>query len=173
MERSTPRLILLPWTDKWADDFALLCADARVMEHILGGKTLVRDEANSRSRKYSEWWRSFGHGPWAALERSSGEFVGRIGLNLLEDWSGRDKWEVAWMLRPEYWGRGLATEGAVAAIEFGFSATDLERIISVTLPNNLASRRVMEKAGLVYQGTLEWRGAEVVWYAIDKPGPPP
>lgn len=64
---------------------------------------------------------------------------------------------------------GLATDGATAGIQLGFRDGGLDRIISVTASNNRASRRVMERAGLSYQGSLTWRSADVVWYAIDRP----
>lgn len=94
--------------------------------------------------------------------------VGRIGLNLLTDWPGPDRWEVGFELAPGYWGRGLAAEGARAAISFGWARTQLARIISVTAAGHSASRRVMEKCGMTFQAELAFRGAQVAWYAIDR-----
>jgi RimJ/RimL family protein N-acetyltransferase len=112
--------------------------------------------------------REHGDGPWAAFEKESGRWLGRIGLNLLADWPGPHKWEVGYELDPDFWGRGLATEGALATVRFGFDVAKLDRIISVTVPANRASRRVMEKCGLTRQGEVEWRETAVVWYAIDR-----
>jgi len=77
---------------------------------------------------------------------------------------------VGFELHKAWWGRGLATEGALAALRFGFEQHSLERIISVTAAAHAAARRVMEKAGLTYQGTRYWLSPEVpvVWYAIDR-----
>ena len=72
------------------------------------------------------------------------------------------------LLDRSYWGRGLATEGAVTSLRYGFEGLGLERIISITKPANLASRRVMEKAGLTLRGETRWRGVDVVWYTIDR-----
>jgi RimJ/RimL family protein N-acetyltransferase len=74
--------------------------------------------------------------------------VGRIGLNELPDWPGPHRVEVGWELDPACWGRGLATEGGLAGVGYGFGVVGLERIISVTVPANRASWRVMEKAGM-------------------------
>jgi len=67
-------------------------------------------------------------------------------------------------------GPGPGHEGALVALGFGFTEHRLERIIGVTAPWNMAARRVMEKAGLTYQGTRHWMSKEiaVVWYAIDR-----
>lgn len=68
-------------------------------------------------------------------------------------------------------GRSLATEGAHAALAFGFEQHGLERIISITAAAHTATRRVMERAGLTYRGTRTWMNPDVlvVWYAIDRP----
>ncbi len=106
---------------------------------------------------------------WAAEEKATGAVIGRIGLLYHDDWPvGEHKTEVGWLLDRSRWGKGLATEGALASIRYGFEELGLERIISIALPANLASRRVMEKAGLTLRGEARWRGFEVVWYGIDR-----
>jgi RimJ/RimL family protein N-acetyltransferase len=84
-----------------------------------------------------------------------------------EDWPGPDKFEVDYELDPAWWGRGLATEGTQAALRYGFMEHGLPRIIGATDPGHAASRRVMEKCGLSYQGELEFRDARIVWYTLD------
>jgi RimJ/RimL family protein N-acetyltransferase len=66
------------------------------------------------------------------------------------------------------WGRGLATEGARAALAYGFEVVGLERIISTARADNAASRRVMDKCGLVFQEEFTHKGVLVAWYAIDR-----
>lgn len=110
-------------------------------------------------------WRQNGYGPWAAIDRTTGAWIGRVGLDELDDWPGPDRVEVGFELRRRWWGQGLATEATVAALEFGFEAHRIERIISVTPAAHTAARRVMEKAGLAYQGTRHWLSPDVpvVW----------
>ena len=69
-------------------------------------------------------------GPWAAIEKATGRWVGRIGLDELPHWPGPHKIEVGWELHREFWGRGLATEGGRAGVRYGFETVGLERIIS-------------------------------------------
>ena len=59
--------------------------------------------------------------------------------------------EIGWRLAAEYWGRGYATEGARAALAFGFGPLGLAEIVSYTVPANLRSRRVMEKIGMTHR----------------------
>ena len=165
----TERLRLAPWSDDYLDEFAALCADAEAMHFISRGKPLSRAAIEDILSRTRSMWQEYGFGPWAAIEKSSGRWVGRIGLNLLKDWPGRDKWEVGYELLPEFWGRGLATEGARRTVRFAWERTPLNRIISVTVPGHLSSRRVMENCGLAFQEEVIWRGTAVVWYAIDRP----
>jgi RimJ/RimL family protein N-acetyltransferase len=58
--------------------------------------------------------------------------------------------EVGWRLDPDYWGRGFATEGGRAALDFGFHVLGLDEIVSICEPENVASSRVMERLGMVH-----------------------
>ena len=120
------------------------------------------------SARTLEQWKRNGYGPWAAIEKQTGRWAGRIGLDELPDWPGPHKVEVGWELHREFWGRGLATEGGWAGVRYGFETVGLARIISVTMAANAASRRVMDKCGLRFQGELPMAGTVVAWYAIDR-----
>ena len=165
----TERLLLVPWADAYFDDFARICSQPEVMRFVSRGKPLPRDVIEDIHNRTLSMWDVHGFGPWAAFERQTGLWVGRIGLNLLRDWPRDDKWEVGYELDQPFWGRGYATEGARRTVRYGWDRTDLNRIISVTTPDNLASRRVMEKSGLKFQAEVPFRGTTVVWYAIDRP----
>jgi len=169
-EAETERLLLLPWSDDYFDDFARVGQDPEAMRFISHGQPLPQEVIRSITQRTLAMWDQYGYGPWAAHDKQTGRWVGRIGLNLLADWPGPDKWEVGFELAPEYWGRGLATEGAREAIRYGWAKTALTRIISVTDARHRASRRVMEKCGLAFQAEVTFREAEVAWYAIDRPG---
>ncbi len=171
-ETETDRLRLLPWNGDYDGEFVRLCRDPHVMHFISGGTPLPGEMINSITQRSRALWDEYGYGPWAALDKQSGRWVGRIGLNLLRDWPGPDKWEVGFELAPQHWGHGLATEGARAAIDFGWTQTPLARIISATAAGHRASRRVMEKCGLTFQAEMTFRKSLVAWYAIDRPAGP-
>jgi ribosomal-protein-alanine N-acetyltransferase len=97
-----------------------------------------------------EHWHRHGFGLWLLRDRESGEMVGRGGLMLTEV-DGVTLTEVAWAITPDRWGEGLATELARASLEVAFERLQLEEVVAMALRDNVASRRVMEKAGLVYE----------------------
>ncbi len=64
--------------------------------------------------------------------------------------------EIGWRLRASYWGQGLATEGAHAALQYAREICKLRQVVAITAPANLPSRRVMEKIGLTYRPELDF-----------------
>jgi RimJ/RimL family protein N-acetyltransferase len=144
-----------------------MCADPEVMRHF--PYVLTREESEAQVGRFVRHWDEHGFGLWAVEEKASGAFIGFVGLQYNEEWSeGEHKTEVGWRLDRACWSRGLATEGARASLGYGFEVLELERIISFTVPENAASRRVMEKCDLVQRGEARWRGLDHVWYAIDR-----
>ena len=166
-EVETARLLLRRWREEDLEPYARICADAEVMRYLPG--TMTREQSEEQAARFVRHWEERGFGLWAVEEKTSGAFIGFIGLIRHDDWpEGEHKTEFGWRLDRRFWGRGLATEGAGASVRYGFEELGLERIISITTPNNVASRRVMEKTGLSLRGETRWRGHDVVWYAMDR-----
>jgi len=162
----TDQLLLRPWREEDGVELQRLWSDPAVK----GGRNLPPDRIASIAESSLRQWRVNEFGPWAAIHKATGSWIGKIGLDELDDWPDASKIEVGFELHKAWWGRGLATAGALAALRSGFEQHGLERIISVTAAAHAAARRVMEKAGLTYGGTRYWMNPEVpvVWYAIDR-----
>lgn len=143
------------------DDYARLCADPEVVRYI--GHPFSRAEAWLQIATTLGHWRLRGYGMWAVEERSSGRLIGRIGLYEPEGWPGC---ELGWMLARPFWGRGLSTEGARAALGFAFSVLDRRHVISLIRPENMASIRVAEKLGERLEGRSHALGVEALVYGI-------
>jgi RimJ/RimL family protein N-acetyltransferase len=97
------------------------------------------------------------------FERATGAFVGRIGPWFPEGWPGL---EVGWSLISDYWGRGYATEAAMASIDFAFRELGQEQVISLILPENTASVAVAIRCGERRIGETELSVAEGKTIAI-------
>jgi RimJ/RimL family protein N-acetyltransferase len=163
----TPRLRLREWRFEDVEPLAEINAHPEVSP-MLGGP-LDREGTEWQVAAMVAGWELDGFGLWAVEEKESRRFVGRIGLTRQVDFGPEpDPVEVGWTLHPDVWGRGLATEGAVEALRFGFEDAGLGRVVSMTLPHNVRSRRVMEKLGLTLVGQTFWREHDHVWYAIDR-----
>jgi RimJ/RimL family protein N-acetyltransferase len=93
----------------------------------------------------------YGFGLWAAELRATRHFTGFIGLNIPTFESHFTPCvEIGWRLAAEFWGRGLATEGARAVLDYAFTALSLPEIVAFTVPANHRSRRVMEKLSMTH-----------------------
>jgi 3-dehydroquinate dehydratase / shikimate dehydrogenase len=150
MTISTKRLILRPWTEEDLEPFAQLNADARVREYFPG--LLSRQESDASVKLVSEHIQRCGWGFWAASLLETGEFIGFIGLEDVCFSAPFNKSvpavEIGWRLAFNHWGKGYATEGALAALKYGYETLGLQEIVSFTAVANERSRHVMEKIGM-------------------------
>lgn len=146
---TTERLLLRRWREADRLPFQRLNADPRVMEFMPGLLSPeASDELIGRIKAHFE---QHGFGPFAAEFREDGAFLGYIGLYVPTfDAAFMPAVEIAWRLGADYWGRGLATEGARAVVRHAFAELELASLVSFTVPENLRSRRVMEKLGMVH-----------------------
>ena len=173
----TERLVLRRFTGADADDLFDLDGDPEVMRFLTGGKPTSRDEIREKTlpRFLGYYERFAGFGFWAAVEKPTGEFLGWFGLHPPES-GDLDEVELGYRLRRSVWGKGYATEGSRALIHKGFTDLGVRRVVAQTMAVNTASRRVMEKAGLMHVRTFypEWpdpiEGSEQgeVEYALTK-----
>jgi ribosomal-protein-alanine N-acetyltransferase len=166
----TSRLTLRPFTEDDAAAHAALYADPGVTRYLPGGPfapdAVAARSARSRAR-FTEHWAEHGWGVWAVVERTTGELIGHCGLNHMPESTDI---EVLYALARATWGRGLATEAAEAALAHGFGPVGLPRIIAVTKPENVASRRVMERLGMAYEGERDAFGMHLACYALSRDG---
>ncbi len=106
---------------------------------------------------------------WATLERSTGRLIGRCGL-LPQSLGGRDEVEIAYLIARSHWRLGLATEAALAIRDHGFGPLGLPRLVSIIHRDNLASRRVAEKAGMKAERIVQFMNHRCWLYATERPG---
>jgi len=144
----TERLHLRPWSPDDLDELAAVFAEPEVWRYPFG-RGFSQLESEQFLDRQLEHWTANGFGSWAAKLKANGRLIGYIGLSI-PSWLPQvlPAVEVGWRLHPDYWGRGLATEGGRAGLRHGFETLELDRIISIFTPDNVASGRVMEKLGM-------------------------
>lgn len=148
----TDRLILRPFTLNDLDGLAAMVANPDVMEFLaVDGKPMPRFGAWQSLCATVGHWELRGYGMFAVIERASGEFVGRVGPWLPEDWPGL---ELGWSLRREFWGKGYATEAAAKCLDHIFGELNQPEVISLIRPGNVRSVRVAERLGMQLTGEV-------------------
>jgi RimJ/RimL family protein N-acetyltransferase len=156
----TARLRLEPIGAAHRAALRAMVADPRVGAMLGGVRTAA--ESDAILERHIAAWERDGFGLWAMLDRRTGAFTGRGGL-IPQHVDGRDEVEVGWSVVPERWNQGLATEMGEAAVALA-PALGLSHLISLTLPHNHASRRVMEKLGFGYERDVQHAGLPHVVY---------
>jgi RimJ/RimL family protein N-acetyltransferase len=155
----TQRLLLRRFTNGDIDNLVNLDADPDVMRFISGGKPTPRAviEEETLPAFLGYYSRFAGYGFWAVVEKSTGQFLGWFHFRPPHG-GPLDEAELGYRLHKRAWGKGYATEGAVALMRKGFTEHDVKRVVAFTMVVHTASRRVMEKAGLRLVRTFhqEW-----------------
>jgi RimJ/RimL family protein N-acetyltransferase len=162
----TERLRIRPFEpERDAGPLHELWGDAEAMQFIPGGVKTSVDETRDRLETLRARGRR-GWGFWAIEERESGRPVGGVGLFPL-NWEGPEI-ELAYHVVPSAWNLGYASEAATAALAAAWD-TGLDHVVAVAMPGNVASRRVMEKLGMSFEGSTRYRDFDVVRYSIERP----
>jgi RimJ/RimL family protein N-acetyltransferase len=144
----TARLILRPPLEEDLDGLAEMMADEETARFV-GGEQ-ARAGAWRQLAAFAGSWALRGYGMFSVIEKASGRWVGRLGPWRPEEWPGP---EVGWGLTRAAWGRGYATEGAAATIDWAFDALDWDEVIHCISPANAASARVAERLGSRRRGS--------------------
>ncbi|MFN8406759.1 MAG: GNAT family N-acetyltransferase [Sphingobacteriaceae bacterium] len=144
----TERLLLRTWQESDELPYLRINQDPKVIEFLPGSLTMeqVREFMSHENEQYY----TKGYTLWAACLKETQELIGFIGLDYT-DWPGVDFTpfvDIGWRLGTQYWGKGYATEGARAVLNFGFNTCGLDQIVAYTAHANIRSMRVMEKLGM-------------------------
>lgn len=146
-ELNTPRLKLRQWCEGDLKPFAAMNADAKVMEYF--PRTLTRVESDRVAEKCRSLIAERNWGFWAVETREDNQFIGFVGLHIpAHDLPFMPCVEIGWRLAANYWGKGLATEAAHAALTVGFKKLNLQEIVAFTALPNRRSQALMQRLGM-------------------------
>lgn len=164
----TNRLIIRDMLPDDTTGMFLLDSDPRV--HLYLGNKPVRSikEVQENIKKIRQQYRKHGTGRWAVIEKETTEFIGWAGIKYETGVQPFPYYDLGYRLRPEFWGRGIATECAAVALQYGFSTLELEQIHAAASVNNIASNKVLLRSGLRFKHLFEFDKETHNWYQIDR-----
>jgi RimJ/RimL family protein N-acetyltransferase len=166
----TARLTLRRFHRRDADAFLAVVADPGVWRAIRPGTRFDRQHGYTRFRHHLQHWETHGFGRWLIDDRVTGQTVGWVGCahpDFVPDLA--DEVEIAWSLRQPFWGQGLATEGARAAVSAALQHLQPLRLISLIEERNVRSVAVAERLGMLDLGPVEHGelGLELRLYGLE------
>ena len=166
------RLGFRNWIKEDLNSIAELNADVEVMEYF--PNPLTRNETASFLERLQKHYSKRGYNYFATEILATGEFIGFIGLeyqNYESDCTPAT--DIGWRLKKAAWGKGLATEGAIRCLKYGFNELKLDKIIATCTLNNSNSENVMKKIGMTKMGQFNHPKLKVypeyekcMWYEI-------
>ncbi len=158
----TERLILRGFEERDVDAYTRIHRHPEVRRSLSIPEDFDELEAWNHLTRWNGQWTLRNSGQWAIELRETGQLIGRCGPHRppRPDWPGL---EIGWTLDPDHWGRGYATEGGAASIEWAFANHDDDHLVSVILPSNTPSQAVARRLGFA------WREEKVLSFVPDKP----
>ncbi|HWX24782.1 MAG TPA: GNAT family N-acetyltransferase [Vicinamibacteria bacterium] len=161
----TPRLRLREMTLADVDFVAGMLADPAVMRFY--PKIYSRREAEEWVLKQRMRYRDHGHGLWLAVEATTREPVGQVGL-VRQEVEGRPEEEIGYLLAASCWGRGYATEAARATRDHAFRVLRKDRVISLIRPENVPSQRVAQRIDFTVRSRTLFGGFEHLVFGMER-----
>ncbi len=146
--------------------FAQVYGDADVMRYISGGQPRNRERTDDVLQFAMRHEKTYGYSIWALLNRDDDTFIGHCGLIHPQE---KPEVELVCALGKSFQKQGIGPESAIAALRYGFETANLERIIGLAYPENVGSRKGMEKISMNYVGlTEEYYNANLTLYELNR-----
>lgn len=166
----TERLILREILPSDVDGMFKLDSDPEVHKYL--GNKPVTDKAqivkviNLIRQQYID----NGIGRWAIIDKKTNDFIGWTGLKFVTDETNNHKnyYDLGYRLIRKYWGKGIATETAVASLEYAFNVLKVDEVYAAASCENVGSNKILQKVGLNLVETFFYEDIECNWYKIDK-----
>ncbi|MCM3904905.1 MAG: GNAT family N-acetyltransferase [Pyrinomonadaceae bacterium] len=161
----TARLRLRPFGRDDVDDLHRLWTEPEVRQYLWDDEVITRDRVESLINTSLTSFENHGFGLWAVLPRDEESLIGFCGFWFLHE---PPTLELLYGMSPSHWHKGLATEAARAMINYGFKGLALQRVAASTDAANLASFRVMERAGMSFWKRETTNDLDTVYFAISR-----
>ena len=163
----TDRYIVREMMESDAPGMLALDSDSRVHKY-LGNKTIQSEEqALSTIQKVIKQYEQNGIGRWAIEWKANGDFVGWTGLKLESAFGPiKNFYDLGYRLRPEYWGKGIATETALKSRDYAFEKMGVEVLYASAHVDNTASNHILKKVGFQWQKHFYYEDLKCNWYKL-------
>lgn len=168
VQLETSRCVLRHLEAADAADMFRLDSDPLVMKYL--GQSLIKNVAESRKiiEMVQDQYLANGYGRWAVALKDGGTFVGWAGLKLVtgETYFPDTHTDLGYRLLPLFWGKGYASELALACRDWAFTHLNVPALYAATHQENVASQKVIQKIGLTLEGTFDYHSAPQYWYKL-------
>jgi len=165
----TERLILREIVANDVDGLFELDSDPEVHRYLGNNPVTNKEQIVEVIQMIRKQYIENGIGRWAIEDKSTGEFLGWTGLKLVkEPLNGHvNFYDVGYRLIRKHWGKGIATESALASLKYGFETLGVKEIYASAEVGNIGSNNVLKKIGMEWMETFDYEGREQNWYFLE------
>lgn len=164
----TERLVLKKTEQCHFTEIFKLRSDPEVMKYSEYAKPQSQEEVQILLDKIIAHQDKYGFSLFSAFEKSSGDFVGQVGLFHVGFSNDQSEIEFAGRSHLKYWRKGYGTEAAIAIIKWGFNNLDIDKMVAFADPNNVASHHILNKCGMINLGIQNCYYGSLVKYELSK-----
>ena len=155
-----------------ADEGGFFELDSNPNVHTyLGNKPVTSiEQCREVIKQVRQQYLDYGIGRWSIIDKETNDFVGWTGLKLIKEEINYhiDFYDLGYRLIEKYWGQGIATETSIACLKYAFEKLNLPEVYGICYAENIASGKVLTKAGLKFIETFDRDGVKHHWYKITK-----
>ena len=166
----TERLMLRKLTNEDVDNIFLLDSNPEVMKYVGVPPTTEKGESARMLENIINQYQNNGTGRLAVIEKETSQFIGWSGIKLLTDEVNgfKNVYELGYRFLPEFWGKGYATESALACLDLGFNQLNADKIYAYADVQHQSSNHILTKLGFENKGTFLDKGDVCNWYELEK-----
>ncbi len=164
----TDRLIIRELLPTDVDGMFELDANPEVHKYLGNNPIKNKEQAANNIAFIQQQYIDNGIGRWAIIDKVSGDFVGWTGLKYITELINNKKnyYDIGYRLKQKYWGKGIATESAIASIKYAFTTLNIKEIYAIADCNNEGSNTILKKLGMQFIETFIYEGTEHNWYKL-------
>jgi RimJ/RimL family protein N-acetyltransferase len=162
---TTPRTVLRAFREEDIAQLHQILLNPNVLRYFPASPPPSFEKVQKLVEMQQAHWEEHDYGWWGVALRDTDQLIGWCGINFLPE---TDEVELKYLLAQEFWGRGLATETSIASLMYAVTNTDLDSIIGLVHPENIASLRVLEKVGMSFLDRKQYFGMECLRYIIQR-----
>lgn len=166
----TERLTLRKITIDDIDNIFQLDSNPDVMKYVGVPPVKLKEESAKMIENIINQYKNNGTGRLAVSEKESNQFIGWCGIKLLTDKVNgfKNVYELGYRFLPEFWGKGYATESALASLDLGFNQLNANKIYAYADIDNESSNHILTKLGFENKGVFLDNGDNCYWYELEK-----
>jgi len=166
----TDRLILREIRVTDIDGMYALDSDPEVQRYLGNNPLQTKEQSLEAINFIRQQYIDNGIGRWAIIDKQTNDFIGWTGLKYITELTNKhiNYYDLGYRLRKEYWGKGIASESAIASLTLAFDELKAQEVYAIADSENIGSNAILKKIGFTLLEVFDYDGIPHNWFKITK-----